>query len=236
MNWVNGPLPTLGRCECGALVHIFSFRDWISLKEFRLSGYCQTCQDEFFLATSDEDPDASYPLRRGALAAVRAVGSVVAEVCLFPFLLVAAPVPRIAWEARWLVRAGSCYPPADVYEDLAPVESALGAHQVHLAEFQSFESPGLGERLGAFEIVVGLDGASLDGFSAACPFPIGVSFVSLVDVVPWVAAFGRELRPLDTWSIRGNANGSLLHVCALMAYVMVARGNGRRPLDHLFGS
>ena len=36
--------------------------------------------------------------------------------------------------------------------------------------------------------------------------------------------------------VRGRANGSLLHACALMAHVLFARGSHGRPLGHLFGS
>ena len=236
MNWGNGAWPALGRCECGVPVYVHNFRDRVSLEEFGLSGYCQRCQDEFFLATSDDDPEANYSLRRGALAAVRAQGSALAEVCLFPFVLAAAPVPRIAWEARWLAWACSRYPPADAWEDLAPMETALANHQVRLTAFQSLEAPGLGERPGNVELLVGLDGPSLDAVSAACPVPPWVSFLSLCDGMPWIEAFGRELRPLETWSKSGKENGSALHMCALMAYVMLSRGRSGRALDLLFGS
>jgi len=33
---------------CGSSVTLDSFRDKLSLKEFHISGLCQTCQDEVF--------------------------------------------------------------------------------------------------------------------------------------------------------------------------------------------
>lgn len=33
---------------CGEPVDIDSFHDELSLKEFRMSGLCQKCQDDFF--------------------------------------------------------------------------------------------------------------------------------------------------------------------------------------------
>jgi len=33
---------------CGRKVDVTSFRDDISLKEFRIGGLCQTCQDDFY--------------------------------------------------------------------------------------------------------------------------------------------------------------------------------------------
>ena len=232
----NGSVPSLGYCKCGAAVHAHGFRNRISIDEYRLSGLCQRCQNELFLSTCDEDPGVSYSLRLGALAALRTDGSALAELCVFPFVLAGASVPRIAWEARFLMRAGHRFYPVDVSHDLSPVETVLHGHQVGLAEFQSFAAATLGERLGHLDVVVVLDGETLAAVSALCPFSSEVSYVSLCDGVPWVAAFGRELRPLDTWSLRGRASGSALHMCALMAYVLLWRGSGGRPLDHLFGS
>ena len=33
---------------CGKAVDINNFRDELSLKEFQISGLCQSCQDDFF--------------------------------------------------------------------------------------------------------------------------------------------------------------------------------------------
>jgi len=35
-------------CPCGAGVTLKSFKDDLSLKEFHISGLCQTCQDSIF--------------------------------------------------------------------------------------------------------------------------------------------------------------------------------------------
>ena len=232
----NGGVPPLGSCQCGAAGHVHSFRNRISFEEYRLSGLCQRCQDEFFLGASDEDPEASYVFRRGALATVRTDGSALAELCVFPFILVDVPVPEIAWEARFLMRAGSRLDPVDVWHDLSPVEAALQGHQVLLAEFHSLAAPSVAERLGHFDLVVALDCETLGTVAALGPISPGATFVSLGDGVPWMGAFGRDLRPLSTWSLRGRACGSTLHACALMAYVLISRGRSGRPLDHLFRS
>jgi len=40
---------SLGLCPfCGEMVDLEGFRDRRSLREFRISGLCQKCQDEFF--------------------------------------------------------------------------------------------------------------------------------------------------------------------------------------------
>ena len=42
-------LVAFNRCPfCNASIDSASFRNAISLKEFRISGLCQTCQDEMF--------------------------------------------------------------------------------------------------------------------------------------------------------------------------------------------
>lgn len=38
-----------GRCPfCGRVIDLKEFRDELSVQEFRISGLCQVCQDEFF--------------------------------------------------------------------------------------------------------------------------------------------------------------------------------------------
>lgn len=38
-----------GRCPfCGEVVNLGDFRDPLSVKEFKISGLCQKCQDEVF--------------------------------------------------------------------------------------------------------------------------------------------------------------------------------------------
>ena len=38
-----------GKCPfCNQLVHLNDFRDTISIKEYKISGLCQHCQDDFF--------------------------------------------------------------------------------------------------------------------------------------------------------------------------------------------
>ena len=78
----------LGWCSCGALVREDSFRNECSLAEWHLSGFCQRCQDQFFLAVDQEGDAQVYRLRFGALAAHRSSGREVLEIGLIPFLCV----------------------------------------------------------------------------------------------------------------------------------------------------
>lgn len=49
MNYNNSSEVVKPLCPfCGKPVDINSFRDSLSLKEFTISGLCQSCQDDFF--------------------------------------------------------------------------------------------------------------------------------------------------------------------------------------------
>ena len=44
-----------GRCPfCKKTVMLGAFRDKLSLREFRISGLCQSCQDDFFGKEEEE--------------------------------------------------------------------------------------------------------------------------------------------------------------------------------------
>ena len=46
----------LGRCPfCNQVVNKLDLKDALSLREFKISGLCQTCQDETFKEPTEED-------------------------------------------------------------------------------------------------------------------------------------------------------------------------------------
>ena len=233
MTQPTGASPPLGRCPCGQLVHTHDFRNRVSFDEFRLSGLCQSCQDAFFLGTSDEDPDASFPIRQGAVGACVTRRTELLEVCFVPFVFVSCD-PRPIWEGRHIVRAGPGVDPLDPWRELAPMQIVLAEHQVRILELDSFDAPELRARISVLELLVGLDRPSLDALRAGCPLPDEISLASLCDEAPWKEGFGRELLPLHTWSTKGRVNGTPLHACALMGLVLTTRGRDeRRPFDWL---
>ena len=121
------PCEPRGRCVCGAAVHGNGFRDRGSYLAFSRTGLCQACQDQVFLCSTGDDVESRVPLRSGAVVAVRG-----GEACFLPFVFV-VPEPRIAWEARYIVRAGSGLEPIDPYDELAPMAEQLAEHQVQVA-------------------------------------------------------------------------------------------------------
>ena len=127
--------PEIGRCLCGASVFADSFRDRESYLEFYRTarGLCQACQDSIFLGENPDEPAAPFPIVDGALAAVRTSRAGAAEACLLPFRLVAAPQALIAWEARFIVRAGPALEPLDPWRELEPMRELLDDHQVRVS-------------------------------------------------------------------------------------------------------
>ena len=228
--WSVHPQPTeIGRCLCGVQVFEGSFRDRESYCEFHRTGrcLCQACQDDIYLAGSTHEPGGDLPIVDGALVAVRDVSGTVDEICLFPFRLVAPPPARIAWEARFIVRAGPGLEPLDPWEELEPMRERLTGHQVRVDEHTSFRSPELNERLANLGLLIGLDRPSLDTALSLCSLPRDVSPASLADEVPSFGT-GREAQP---------DQDSALRACARIGLVLLERGcDGRRPLDHLIES
>ena len=132
--------PGGGRCGCGAAVHPDSFRDRLSWRELHITGRCQACQDRLFFAASAHDAHRLYPVRRGVIAATVTREGAVVELGLLPFLFI-APEARIAFEPRYLLRAGAALAPLDPFDALRPVRSALGTHQVRLVEVADVHAP-----------------------------------------------------------------------------------------------
>ena len=230
-------IPKIGRCTCGATVFGDSFRDRESYLEFLRTGrnLCQRCQDEIFLAGNPDDPHhRRFPIVDGALAAVRGV---LGETCLLPFRLVSAPRARIAFEARFIVRAGPSLKPLDPWDELDPMRDLLDGHQVRVHEHTCFDTPEVAERVSPLSILIALDRPALVAACSACPPLSRLSTLSLEDAVPWRTAFARPLRPLRGWSSPGHEPSSALRECALMGLALLERDTaGRRALDHLVAS
>ena len=219
----------IGRCVCGARVFDDSFRDRESWCEFYLTGrsLCQACQDAIHLGANTDEPGGYLPIVDGALVAVRASGKSVNEICLLPFRLVGPPAARIAWEARFISRAGPRLEPLDPWDELEPMRERLTGHQVRVDEHASFRSLELNERVANLALLVGLDRPSLDTALSLCPLPREVSLVSLADEVP---SFKPELEGQSD-------QDSALRACALMGLVLLEHGcDGHRPFDHLIES
>ena len=228
--WSAQSQPTeIGRCLCGVSVFNNSFRDRESYREFHLTGrcLCQACQDAIYLAANTDEPGGYFPIVDGALVAVQAAGGGVDEIAFFPFHLVATPAARIAWEGRFIARAGPRLEPLDPRDELEPMRERLAGHQVRVDEHASFRSLELNERLTNLALLIGLDRPSLDTARSLCSLSGDVSLASLTDEVP---AFGMWRRALPD-------QNSALRTCALVGLVLLERGrDGRRPLDHLVES
>ena len=232
-------VPEIGRCMCGATVLGDSFRDRESYLEFLRTGraLCQDCQDAIFLAGNPDDPDHPFPIVDGALAAVRGAPGVLEETCFLPFRVVPAPWTRIAFEARFIVRAGPALEPLDQWDELEPMREPLAEHQVRVREHRSVEVAELAGQLDRLAFLVAADRTSLDAVRSAYPLLSRIAAASLEDDVPWQAAFARPLRPLESWWWPEHDTSSALRECALMGYVLLERdGAGRRVLDHLAAS
>lgn len=208
--WTAGRWAEAGRCTCGATVYPDAFRDRTSWNDFRITGLCQACQDRLYFAASTSDASFRFPLRRGVLAAPVQRDGVVAEIGLFPFLFV-APEYRVAWEARYLLRAGAALEPLDPWDALVPMRPVLEDHQVCLTEVVDVAAPEVRAALNV-DLVVVLDGqahAALDRLPFAVPAPR----VALDAVIRWTVRYSSAL--LAPW-LRYPAQDSVLRTCALL--------------------
>ena len=225
------PLPKLGRCDCGAQVYADSFRDRPSFLEFRISGFCQDCQDTVYLGTSDIAP-LKYALRRGAVAAC-AERDGVPELAVLPFVFT-APRGPFAWEARYATRVvpvGAVS--VDPYTELRAMQPALWLHQIQLLSARSPADPLLARHFARCELLVGPDTPALDRVAALCP-----AFADAARV-PLAATFEREYgAPVASFgevvaSYRLDSPEpapSALRLCAWMGAFLHGPFPGARPL------
>ena len=222
-------------CMCAASIAPDSFRDRESYREAHVSGLCQACQDIAFLACGVDDLRA-YPVHDGAVVAVRAFTRRVADLVLFPFRFVvpASGPARLVWEARRVVWAGPWVEPIDARHELEPMSQLLRGHQVCLHAYRAFLEPEVTACLDALHLLVGVDECALDAVARVCSLPPALPVASLEDEVPWQAAFGRGLHPIESWCAPEPRPFSTLRTCAVLASLLVETGHdGRRPLEHL---
>ena len=238
MDATPSPADEIGRCICGARVFADSFRDRESYREAHVTGLCQACQDATYVGV-DEEQGRTTPIFDGAIVAVRAPGSSDCELALLPFrFVVPSPhQPRCVWDAYKILRIGPSLDEVDLASELEPMESLLAGHQLRATEHPAIDSGELWERTAGLDLVVGLDRPALNTAARLCGLPDGISRVSLSDEVPWANQFGRSLQPLETWWGPEPGPLSALRVCALMGWLLLARGkDGRRPFDHILAS
>ena len=208
--WTAGRWAQVGHCACGATVYPDSHRDSASWHDYGITGLCQQCQDDLYFRMSNSGRGLRYPIRRGVLAAPVERDGVVVELGVFPFMFI-APEYRLAWEARYLLRAGPKLEPIDPWDALEPMRDVLHGHQVCLTEFADVAAPEVRAALDA-DLVVVLDGpahAALDRL----PFPVTAPRVALDAVLPWTVLYSSAL--LAPW-LAYPATPSVLRTCALI--------------------
>lgn len=211
-----------GRCSCGAEVTAYSYRDSLSWRDHQITGLCQNCQDDIYFRPSISDASLRFPLRRGLLAAPvqRECGL---ELGVLPFIFV-APEARVAWEPRFLLRAGPELEPLDPWTELALMRPALEDHQVRLTEVADLAAP---EVRTAFDVdlIVVLDEAASLALDRAS-VPTEALRVVLDADLPWEALYGAPLPSLlHSWA-GGVAESSVLRTCALLGLALEPMGAG----------
>ena len=217
------PWAEVGRCSCGATVYPDAFRDIASLDDYRITNFCQSCQDDIYFRVSDSGPGWRYPIRRGVLAAALNGSGVHVELGLLPFISV-IPDARVAWEARYLLRAGVALAPLNPWDELVPLKPALDTHQVCLTEVCDVRGP---EVRAAFDVdlVVVLDAAARDSL-ASLPVATSALCLALADELPWQTLYGAPLPALLTAWAGGVEGASVLRLCALLGLALEPMGGG----------
>ena len=229
----NPSAPARGRwgaqCMCGAAVTTDAFRDRASYREFYASGLCQVCQDDVYFRASHPDGRWRYPIRRGVLAAPLERDDAVLELGVMPFLFI-APECRVAWDARYVLRAGASRAPLELAEALAPMQPLLEAHQVRLTEVDDVAGAQVRAALDV-DLAIVRDAAARDAL-AQLPLAADALCLALADDLPWGRLFGAPLpRPPSCGADRGV---SVLGACAGLAVALQGRSVPRfEPLRRL---
>ena len=200
----------LGGCGCGAVVRVDSFRDVCSYTEWRLSGFCQRCQDRVYLGLDEQGLLSPSCVRFGVLGAYLADDAAPTgfEVALLPFLFV-AEFRLLVWDAFHLLRVGPSLGVASL-SDLEPMGHLLEGHYVRLTEIASFADPRLNGWFSDLELLLVRDRQALATVLRLCPALGSALGVSLTDALPW-RDFALGPSPVD-----GPAS-SPLALCARMA-------------------
>lgn len=230
----NLSVPPKARCcdYCGATVSADSFRDRLSYSEFHISGLCQGCQDDFFIAEDDLGGPVRYALRRGAVAAsVEREG--VSEVAVIPFTFT---VPRrpVAWEARYVLRMRSVPGPlADPLDELCAMECPLAGHQIRVRSVDSLDHPLPTLWHGRCELAIGLDTSALDRVAVLCPALAGAARASIA--VPFQRRYGTPVASLGDVVAKLRLDSphpapSALRMCSWIAALLAGPSPSAPPL------
>ena len=210
-----------GRCSCGAVVTADSFRDALSWRDHHITKLCQQCQDELYFCSSSDSRER-FPLRRGVLAAPVQRESGL-ELGLLPFIFV-APKARVAWEPRFLLRAGAHFEPLDPWAELSLMRPALEDHQVRLTEVADLRATEVRTALDVDLIVLMDEVAALS--LGRVPVETEALHVVLDRDLPWEALYGAPLSSLlDSWA-GGIEGSSVLRTCALLGLALEPMGAG----------
>ena len=225
--WTAGRWAATGGCSlCAAPVVPDGFRDRAAYRDFHITGLCQACQDELYFRPSVADARMRYPVRRGVLAAPAVRDGAVVELALLPFLCV-VPEARVAWEARWMLRAGARLAPLDPWHELEPAEPVLRSHQVRLTEVADLAGAEVRAALDV-DFAVVLD-APARGALAGLPLKDSALCVALAEDLRSRARLGPPLDGLLAYWLREPV--SVVRACALLVLALAApAGRGRtRP-------
>ena len=191
----------LGFCRwCGRAVYGVSFDSPAAAREYIISSLCSTCQDAMFLGGTDGDPYVAGAVRRGAVFAAIAEGDDPCEVVLLPFRFNASD-GRLVWAPADLLWAGSGALPGHPWDQLGAIRPVWAASACYerLLTLGTFEDPLLQSRLSSYDLMVALDCETAGFARQIWPSVLASPVVALTAAVPWSAAFGSPLFPIDSF-------------------------------------
>ena len=165
------------------------------------------------------------------LAAPLERSGAVVELGVLPFLCI-APEARVAWEARFLLRAGAARAQVELAVELAPMQPLLEHHQVRLTEVDDVAGAQVRAALDV-DLAFVRDAAARAALEQL-PLRAGALCLALADDLPWRRLYGDTLpRPPSP----GAAGGvSVLGACAALAVALEGRAAPRLgPLRLLLG-
>ena len=153
-----------------------------------------------FLGGTDGDPYVAGAVRRGAVFAAIAEGDDPCEVVLLPFRFNASDA-RLVWAPADLLWAGSGALPGHPWDQLGAIRPvwAVSACYERLLTLGTFEDPLLQSRLSSYDLMVALDCETAGFARQIWPSVLASPVVALTAAVPWSAAFGSPLFPIDSF-------------------------------------
>ena len=232
--------PRLGFCRwCGRAVFPDSFESALALREYTLSAQCVECQDKLFLGGTDGPPYVSAPVRRGAVfaAVVDVQTDEPCEAVLLPFRFNSRD-GRLLWSPAEVLWVGSGELPGHPWSQLGAIRPAWAAGECYerVLALSTFEDPYLQSRLSSYDLVLAIDTATVGVARQICSSALACPVVALTCVVPWRAAFGVALFPLDHFAepcgldreVGRELRTSALRAAAFVARVLVLRSSEPR--------